>query len=193
VAAPLVLLLTIGGSAGAQVGGGVGVAPSAPAVRDSLMSGRPLSPARAFIGSFLVPGYSQAVLQRPTAMVFFSGVEIVGWAMLRRSLIDLDRARKFARDSTVTAYQFDPLTGLLVRDPETGAPVVASRAGDLFTEALIPARKRHVEDWAAIIVFNHLLAGADALVASHLWDVPVQVGINSMPGGRVGVGGTIKW
>jgi hypothetical protein len=42
-------------------------------------------------------------------------------------------------------------------------------------------------------VFNHLLAGADALVASHLWDVPFKVALSASPDGRIVIGGSVKW
>jgi hypothetical protein len=33
----------------------------------------------------------------------------------------------------------------------------------------------HVEDWLAVIAFNHLFSGADAFVAAQLWDLPLKV------------------
>jgi hypothetical protein len=41
----------------------------------------------------------------------------------------------------------------------------------------------HVEDWAAVLIFNHLIAGADAFVSAHLWDVPAAVSVSGAPGG----------
>ena len=29
--------------------------------------------------------------------------------------------------------------------------------------------------WTALLIATHLIAGADAFVAAHLWDVPVEV------------------
>ena len=37
-------------------------------------------------------------------------------------------------------------------------------------------RRLHYEDWLAVLVFNHLIAGADAYVAAQLWDLPGKVG-----------------
>jgi hypothetical protein len=179
-------------AASGQVRDTTGVRMISAAQQDSLPP-RPLGPGGAFLRSFILPGYSQSVLKRPAAMVIFSGMEIVGWSMLRRSLIDLDRAKKFARDSVVSEYQIDAATGKVLRDPDTGKALVLSYEPDIYNEALIPARRRHVEDWAALIVFNHLLAGADALVASHLWDVPFRVALSASPDGRVLIGGSIKW
>ena len=132
-------------------------------------------------------------LKRPTAMVFFGGMEVVGWAMLRRSLIDLHRAKAFARDSVVSEYSIDATTGKVLRDSTTGRPLIQSIEPDQYREALIPARQRHVEDWAAIIIFNHLMAGADALVASHLWEVPVRITASSTTDGQLRLGGSLKW
>jgi hypothetical protein len=39
-----------------------------------------------------------------------------------------------------------------------------------------------VEDWTVLLIFTHLFAAADAFVAAHLWNVPVEVG--TQPGGR---------
>ncbi len=170
----------------------VGVRARSGSVQDSV-GPRPISPGSAFLGSFLLPGYSQSKLQRPTAMVIFAGMEVVGWAMLRRSVIDLRRAKRFARDSVVSEYSVDATTGIVLRDSTTGKPLLLSIETDQFSEALIPARQRHVEDWAAIIIFNHLIAGVDALVASHLWEVPVRIRASSTQDGQLRLGGSLKW
>jgi hypothetical protein len=40
---------------------------------------------------------------------------------------------------------------------------------------LVRTRQLHVEDWLAVLAFNHLFAGADAFVAAQLWDIPVRM------------------
>jgi hypothetical protein len=161
------------------------------ALRDSL-SRPPLRPAGAFLRSFLIPGYSQSVMKRPVPMVIFSAVEATGWAMLLRSLNDLNRAKRFARDSVVADYSYDASTGLVNRHPQTGAPVISSIEPDLYSPGLITARRKHVEDWAAIVVFNHLLSAVDALVATHLWEVPVQLGLETGNGALL-LSGRFRW
>ena len=44
------------------------------------------------------------------------------------------------------------------------------------------------EDWIVMLVFNHLLAGAEAYVSAHLYDFPAALKIRALPGGRTGVG-----
>ena len=46
-----------------------------------------------------------------------------------------------------------------------------------FNDAYITTRDAHVEDWVALLVANHLFAGADAFVAANLWDVPARLGL----------------
>jgi hypothetical protein len=161
--------------------------------RDSLAT-PPYSPAAVFVGSFLVPGLSQSVLRRPTSMVIFTAVEVTGVTMLLRSLGDLRRAKRYAGllDSVPASYLYDQTTGLVRRDPETNQPLVAAIEENVFAAGLVAARRKHVEDWAAIVVFNHLMAGVDALVGWHLWDVPVHLGARSTPNGPA-LTGRISW
>jgi hypothetical protein len=58
-------------------------------------------------------------------------------------------------------------------DPETGLP--GQRIPSPFPRALVRARQAQFEDWLAVLLANHVFAGADAFVAAHLWDVPVRV------------------
>ena len=44
------------------------------------------------------------------------------------------------------------------------------------------------EDWIVLLVFNHLLAGAEAYVSANLYDFPAALKIKPLPGGRTGVG-----
>ena len=44
-------------------------------------------------------------------------------------------------------------------------------------------RRLHYEDWIAVLIFNHLFAGADAFVAAQLWDLPGKVAIRQTPFG----------
>ncbi len=44
------------------------------------------------------------------------------------------------------------------------------------------------EDWIVLLVFNHLLAGAEAYVSANLYDFPASLTIQTLPGGRTGVG-----
>jgi hypothetical protein len=44
------------------------------------------------------------------------------------------------------------------------------------------------EDWIVLLVFNHLLAGAEAYVSAHLYDFPATLKARSLPGGATGIG-----
>ena len=142
----------------------------------------PISPKRAFFESTLVPGLGQSQLGRSTGLLFVT-VEAIALTMYAKSRHDLAQARAFSRDSTPLTYLMDPATGLVQRDSVTGALRVATWSSTPYTDALLNARKVHVEDWVATLIFNHLLAGVDAFVAAHLWDLPAQVELRAIPRG----------
>jgi len=139
----------------------------------------PLSPRRAFLYSLAIPGYSQAVLGRPTAGALFVLTEAIAIAMLRESTADLREAERFKTDSLVT----------IGFDPGTGAPIPAVSG---YTQRLVDVRRSHVEDWIAFIIANHLFAGADGYVAAHLWDLPTQISVEPSHDGVV-VAARIEW
>ena len=134
----------------------------------------PITPRRAFLYSFLLPGYSQFVLGRPTAGGIFVTAEAITLTMLRESQANLRDARRFRGDSIVLQYV----------DPATGNPLVV-REGAPGDSSLVRVRKSQVEDWIAAIVATHFFAGLDAYVAAHLWDVPVQLSARPRDGGAV--------
>jgi hypothetical protein len=139
----------------------------------------PLSPRRAFLYSLVIPGYSQAVLNRPTAGALFVLTEAIAIAMLRESSADLREARRFRTDSLVT-IGFDPASGAAI-------PAVSA-----YTQRLVDVRRSHVEDWIAFIIANHLFSGADGYVGAHLWDLPTQVSVEPRPAGAAVVA-RIPW
>jgi hypothetical protein len=57
----------------------------------------------------------------------------------------------------------------------------------------IAGKRREVEDWAVLLVFNHLLAAAEAFVSAELWDFPGELETRSLPSGDVGTGLTLYW
>ena len=125
----------------------------------------PLSPRRAFLYSLALPGYSQSVLNRPTAGALFMLTESIALVMLRESSAGLRQARRFRTDSLVV-IGYEP----------SGTPITQVSA---FNERLIDIRRGHVEDWIAFIVANHLFAAADAYVGAHLWDLPTPISVES--------------
>ncbi len=142
----------------------------------------PVTPGRAFLYSFLVPGAGQAKLDRRTAGGMFFLIEVSALTLVHRSAEDLRIARRFAGDSVPFRYQVNGVTGQPVLDAD-GAPVVAEWRAARYDAAFVRTRRLHYEDWLAVIAFNHLAAGADAFVAAQLWDLPGKVAIRQAPFG----------
>lgn len=59
---------------------------------------------------------------------------------------------------------------------------------DLGDPARLDAKKQEMQDWAVLLAFNHLVAGAEAYVSAYLWDFPVELDARPLPNGAVGVG-----
>jgi hypothetical protein len=141
--------------------------------RDSvLLAGPPIRPKTALFRSLLIPGWGQASLDRGTAGATYFALEAGSIAMLIFAKKELAVAKRAARDST------------FVNDSTLGPPPELG--------GRVRVRRSQVEDWAALIFFNHLFSAADAFVSAHLWDVRVQV-----HGGQemrsAGVSATIPW
>lgn len=111
--------------------------------------------------------------------------------MLTKSKYDLGVARRHETDAVVGGYQLDPATGAPVRDAD-GNFVPLDTLSSRYVADRVKSRRTHVEDWIAVLVFNHLFSGADAFVSSLLWDLPARVGFRPSPHG-VGAGVFIRW
>jgi len=140
----------------------------------------PISPRRAFFYSFVLPGYSQSVLGRYKAASAFLLLEGISLVMIRESGADKHEARRIANDSTIVSYV-----------DQTGAAAKIT-APPLFNDGYVRTRAAHVEDWIALLVANHLFAGADAFVAANLWDVPSHISLRLTPN-RSTVAASFKW
>jgi len=161
-------------------------APRRRAVAASPLIRPPISPRRALIYSMLVPGLGQSRLDRAASGAFFAFVEAGALVMVGKSAFDLAEAKAFRGDSLVaTSFPVDT----------TGKPVTTTtgtRVPNLFGSALVRARRLHLEDWIAVIAFNHLISGAEAYVSANLWDVPAEVSVR--PGERgATVGFSVAW
>jgi hypothetical protein len=152
----------------------------------------PISPRRAFLSSFILPGYGQSRLDRPSAAMLFSTIEVFSLGMAAKSAHDLRDVKSIPRDSVVSTYKTDPLTGLVVRDPKTGNPIPATFIKSRFDGDRVKARRTHYEDWIAALIFNHLFAGADAYVAANLWDFRANVAASATPT-SARIGATLTW
>lgn len=141
----------------------------------------PITPKRAFLYSLMLPGFGQSRLDRGTSGALFSSVELAALVMVRRSRADVNEASRYRRDSLPA--QFTVVNGIF-----TGTGGFGSR----FTNDLVKTRRLHVEDWIALIAFNHLFSGADAFVAAQLWDVPLSLSAAPSRGGGAVVA-TLRW
>ena len=150
-----------------------------PPVTLAPLSGRgrftpPLTPKRAFLYSSLLPGFGQSRLDRGTSGALFASIELAAIVMMRRSQMDLREARRFQIDTLPDHY-------LVSSDSVIKNGAFTNR----FTRDLVRTRRLHVEDWIAVVAFNHLFAGADAFVSAQLWDVPVELSAFPRPAGAV--------
>jgi len=151
----------------------------------------PVSPGRAFLTSLFVPGLGQSRLGRQLPGAIYAGVEAMSVVMLLKAQNDLRIARRHASATIVNQYRIDPATGAPIRD-EAGRFVPLDTVPNRFDAERVDARRTQVEDWIAVLVFNHLFAGADAFVASLLWDLPARVGLRDLPRG-FGLGLIVRW
>jgi hypothetical protein len=142
------------------------------AVHVDTIKGPPIPPGRAFLYSLLVPGLGQAKLDRAWTGALFAGVEVLAISRWEQAAKDLAYAQKHRNDSIVL---YDSVVnGQIQIDTATGQPVEVY-AYSPYTSSRIGARKLHVEDWIAVIIFNHLISGADAFVEAQLWDLPSRI------------------
>jgi hypothetical protein len=150
----------------------------------------PISPKRAFLYSFVAPGYGQSTLDRPIAGSFFFAAEVAFIALATKAAYDLRFARAHEADSLVTTYAFNP--DGTVKTDSLGRLVGATYATNRYDSDRVQARKKHLEDYYALILANHLIAGAEAYVSAQLWDLPEHVSIRALPFGAV-LSATIPW
>ena len=151
----------------------------------------PVSPGRAFLTSLFVPGLGQSRLGRQVPGAIYASVEAMSIVMLLKARNDLRIARGAARDAIVNRYRVDPATGAPILDAN-GRFVPQDTVPNRFDTDRVDARRTQVEDWIAVLAFNHLFAGADAFVASLLWDLPARVGLRHLPRG-LGLGLSVRW
>jgi hypothetical protein len=147
----------------------------------SRQSRPPLSPRRAFLSSLVAPGYAQSILGRPNAAALFILTEAIAVLMVHESVVNLRQARRLQDDSVAVRFV----------NPVSGVPETTYQAAR-YPSDLVRSRRAHLEDWIAALVANHVIAAADAFVAAHLWDVPVQVGVRAT-GGHAEVSARYRW
>jgi hypothetical protein len=155
----------------------------------------PVSAKTAFFSSLLVPGLGQARLDRSYAGALFFVTEIISVYRLREALIDLRYAQKHSNDSTLVTQSYAPDSLGQPTFDSTGTPIPAAFAYARYDSARVGARKTHVEDWEAALVFNHLISAADAFVAAQLWDLPAHIRpkVSVLDDGRMFYGASVYW
>ena len=151
----------------------------------------PLSPGRAFLTSLFSPGLGQSRLGRQLPGAIYAGVEIMSVVMLLKAQNDLRIARRSANMTIINQYRIDPSTGAPVLD-ELGRFTPLDTLPIRFDAERVEARRTQVEDWIAVLAFNHLFAGAAAFVAALLWDLPARVGAQQLRRG-IGLGLSVRW
>jgi hypothetical protein len=150
----------------------------------------PLSPRAALVRSLLVPGLAQYQLYRPKAAGLFVATELGAIAMAIKSKSDLDEATAARRDTTIETVL--DTNGQPVIDPETGLPKTVGKPKNKNLADRVRARRTHLEDWLAGIVFNHLFSGADAWVAANLADFNTNVNVTAT-GRGIRVAAFVAW
>jgi hypothetical protein len=150
-------------------------------VGDSTIAGPPISPRRAFFSSLLVPGSGQSQLGRPNSGAFYFTVEVVSLGMILKTKRDL-AAAKATPDSVIVGY-----TPITATDTVSRPIREATQLG-----ARVRSRKVQVEDWVAVLIFNHFFSGADAFVAAQLWDLPLVLSAKPSDRGAI-LSAKVSW
>jgi hypothetical protein len=155
----------------------------------------PVSAKSAFFSSLLLPGLGQAKLDRSYAGALFFATEMVGIFRLRQAEADLHYAQRHVHDSTLVVQTYEQDGSGNLQFDSTGSPIPATFGYARYDSARVGARKTHVEDWEAALVFNHLISAADAFVAAQLWDLPAHVRpkLAMTDDGRMFYGATVTW
>ncbi|HZK77814.1 MAG TPA: hypothetical protein VFC35_02820 [Gemmatimonadaceae bacterium] len=149
-----------------------------------------ISPRRAFLTSLVAPGYMQIRFGRPKAAAIFLAAEAAGIGMTVKSKRDLSVAKAAKLDSIFTPVLDD--LGKPVVDSATGNPKTVASLRNKNIADRVTARRTHLEDWIAALVFNHLFAGADAFVAANLADFNTNVNVTST-GRGINVLASVAW
>ncbi|MEP6833187.1 MAG: hypothetical protein ABJB74_07315 [Gemmatimonas sp.] len=142
----------------------------------------PITPRRAFLYSLMVPGWGQSRLDRGTAGALFASLELGSIAMVGKTTVDLKQAQRYSVDSLPATYTID----------SNGKIIGVGTFAPQLPVALVSTRRLHREDWFAVLMFNHLISGADAFVAAQLWDVPTSFAVKPYADGVMFVA-TVHW
>jgi len=129
-------------------------------------------------------------LDRKKAAAIFIVGELGTVGMSVKSWSDLDKAKK-ARADTVGTPVLDE-AGNPVIDSVTHEPKITYAPRNKNIADRVKARRIHLEDWLAAVIFNHLFSGADAFVSANLADFDANVQ-SSYIDNRIRVVARIAW
>jgi hypothetical protein len=110
---------------------------------------------------------------------FFHSLLIPGWAQAK-----LDRK--------LTASLFLAWEGLTLGMSLKAAGEVRYLERIEADSARLESKRQERQDWLILLAFNHLFAGLEAFVSSHLQDFPADVRIRAIPQG-IGVGASLPF
>ncbi len=110
---------------------------------------------------------------------FFHSLLIPGWGQAK-----LDRK--------LTASLFLAWEGLTVGMSLKAAGEVRYLNRIAADSARLASKKQERQDWLILLAFNHLFAGLEAFVSSHLQDFPADVRLRPAPRG-IGVQGVVPF
>jgi hypothetical protein len=162
------------------------------------LSGRALTPARAFVRSLLVPGWGQFSQGAKVRGSVYASLQGASAFMLVKTQLKISDARKEVRtlrELSIDSMRADAAerqdTALIRRlsDPDTARIRADSTPAVVDKQSLTDARRRQREDWIALAIFFTLASGVDAYVGAHLSDFPGSV--NAQPLRHGGV--RIEW
>ena len=152
----------------------------------------PISPRRALFYSFAVPGLGQSQLRRRKTAAGFVIAEVT-FALLAQRTADRIAEAKAAPDS---------IRSMTLEDPRTGGVRLRYEAVPNYLHGRLQGRRSQYEDWIALLITNHLMAGAEAFISAQLWDLPAQVSTRRVmpvvtplaaPGVRRRIGVGVRW
>ena len=104
----------------------------------------------------LLPGWGQSILQRRVTGAFFVAWEGLALTMTLKSIHQLDYLRTVASEDDTESIE------------------------------RVESKEAEVQDWAVLLVFNHLIAGVEAFVSAQLWDFPEELRVRVPSHGSIG-------
>ncbi len=57
----------------------------------------------------------------------------------------------------------------------------------------VKSHTQEQQDWVTLLIFNHLMAAAEAYVSAHLWDFPAGLEMQQLPDGSTNLGVRLRF